>query len=186
MKINLDKPPINSPAISPQGNASYPYQAWFSDIYQFVKNIDYQPVLPIAAHGWLHNDGSNVLTWTTPTAVEVGADPTGSAATVQTNLSTHEALTTTAHGGLLPSTTGVSENTIAMGGPLGVGLVDTDITQVSGEVNINSNVEIEGDLYVPGSAKLLKFVSDDGGASVKLQRRATIGASWVDTGNQWS
>lgn len=46
-----------------------------------------------------HAISSNVC----PTAAEVGADASGSAAAVQSNLDTHTALTTSAHGGIVPS-----------------------------------------------------------------------------------
>jgi hypothetical protein len=51
-----------------------------------------------------------------PTAAEVGADATGAAATVNTALTTHAALTTTAHGGLVASSTlGVANGVATLG-----------------------------------------------------------------------
>lgn len=37
---------------------------------------------PTSASGWLHNNGSGTLAWTTPTYAEVGADPAGAAAAI--------------------------------------------------------------------------------------------------------
>lgn len=50
--------------------------------------------------GWLRNDGAGVLSYATPTAGDVGADPVGSASAVQGNLTTHIGLTGTAVHGL--------------------------------------------------------------------------------------
>jgi hypothetical protein len=40
-------------------------------------------LLPADATGWLKNNGSGTYSWTTPSAADVGADPTGSAAAAQ-------------------------------------------------------------------------------------------------------
>lgn len=50
-----------------------------------------------------HAISSNVC----PTAAEVGADASGAAAAVQSNLDTHTGLTTSAHGGVIPSSANI-------------------------------------------------------------------------------
>ena len=54
---------------------------------------------PADATGWLHKASGGVWAISTPSYSDVGADASGAAATVQGNLNTHTALTTTAHGG---------------------------------------------------------------------------------------
>jgi hypothetical protein len=53
-------------------------------------------------------------------------------------------------------------------------------------LTIGSNGKLTSTGVVPGSNNTLKFISDDNGASVKLQRSNNGGTTWSDTGNQWS